>query len=122
MYPDLELHPEQREWMRDGFEWNGQTYQLIGSLMVGSEPALSPASTEWDSMWIYRIQMCDCTEQGGWGWDDTWQQIVTDDPGLLYVSDGDPNTITAPDAINTDVFGDVDEARAEAAGQQVVRY
>jgi hypothetical protein len=73
-------------------------------------------------MWIARIQMCDCTEQGGMGWDDYWQGVVSDDPGMLYVSDGDPNTITAPDDVNTEIFGDVDEARAEAAGQAVVRY
>jgi hypothetical protein len=122
MYPALDLHPEQREWMRNGFEWNGQQYRLIGSLMVGSEPAISPASTEWDSMWIYRIQMCDCTEQGGFGWDDYWQDVVSDDPTLLYVSDGDPNTLTAPESVNAGIFGDIDETRAEAAGQTVVRY
>lgn len=122
MYPDLELHPQQREWMRNGFEWNGEFYQLIGSLMVGSEPAFSPVSTEWDSMWIYRIQMCDCTEQGGFGWDDYWRGVVSDDPGMLYVSDGHPDTITAPEDVNTGIYGEVDEARMEAEGKEVVIY
>ncbi len=122
MYPDLEKHPQQREWMRNGFEWNGRQYQLIGSLMVGSNPTESPASVAFDSMWIARIQMCDCTEQGGQGWEDTWQPIVADNPAWLYVSDGDPNTVTVPENADTSVTGELDEARMEAEGKTIVRY
>lgn len=120
MYPNYETRQQQREWMRNGFEYNGTRYQLIGSLMVGSEPAFSPASTEWDSMWIYRIQMCDCTAVGGFGWDDYWQQVVIDNPGILYVSDGDPNTITVPTGINTGIFGDINDESRE--NKEIVRY
>jgi peptidoglycan/xylan/chitin deacetylase (PgdA/CDA1 family) len=120
MYPDLDKHPDQRDWMQNGFNWNGKDYFLIGSLMVGAEPAYSPVSTEWDSMWIARIQMCDCTEQGGGGWDDTWKSIVADSPTLMYVSDGDPNTITIPNDLNSALDGTFDEAKAD--GKQIVRY
>jgi peptidoglycan/xylan/chitin deacetylase (PgdA/CDA1 family) len=120
MYPDLDKHPNQRDWMRNGFTWNGKDYFLIGSLMVGAEPAYSPVSTEWDSMWIARIQMCDCTEQGGGGWDDSWKAIVADSPTLMYISDGDPNTITIPNDLNSALDGTFDEAKAD--GKQIVRY
>ena len=113
MYPNLETGQQQREWMRDGFEYNGTQYQLIGSLMVGSEPAFSPASTEWDSMWIFRIQMCDCSDVGGSGWDDYWRDVVSNDPGMIYVSDGNPDSITVPETINTGVFGDISDSTTE---------
>lgn len=109
MYPNLETGQQQRLWMRNGFEWEGKTYKLIGSLMVGSEPAFSPASSEWDSMWIYRLQMCDCSEVGGFGWDDYWQDVVSSDPGMIYVSDGNPDTITVPESVNTGIFGDIND-------------
>ena len=120
MYPNLETGQQQRDWMRNGFEYNGTQYQLIGSLMVGSEPAFSPASSEWDSMWIYRIQMCDCGEVGGFGWDDYWQSVVSNDPGMIYVSDGNPDTITVPEAVNAGVFGDISDDTD--ATRDVIRY
>ncbi|CAN5409000.1 polysaccharide deacetylase family protein [soil metagenome] len=120
LYPEFGTRDNQRVWMQDGFEWNGKEYKLIGSLMVGSEPAFSPVSTEWDSMWIARIQMCDCTEQGGSGWDDMWKQVVTDNPAILYVSDGDPNTITIPNTLDPTLDGTLDDSKAE--GKEVIRY
>ena len=119
-YPERETHQQQREWMKDGFDWDGKSYVLIGSLMVGAEPSVSPVSTEWDSMWIPRIQMCDCAPQGGGGWDDTWKEIVAGSPTLMYVSDGDPNTITVPNDLNSVLDGTLDEAKAD--GKQIVRY
>jgi peptidoglycan/xylan/chitin deacetylase (PgdA/CDA1 family) len=120
MYPNLETGQQQREWMRNGFTWEGREYRLIGSLMVGSEPAFSPASTEWDSMWIYRIQMCDCGEIGGFGWDDYWQSVVTNDPGMIYVSDGNPDTITVPESVGSGILGDISDAAA--ATREIIRY
>ncbi|MCC6704932.1 MAG: polysaccharide deacetylase family protein [Thermomicrobiales bacterium] len=120
MYPALETRQQQREWMRNGFEWNGTQYKLIGSLMVGSEPAFSPASDEWDSMWIYRIQMCDCSDVGGFGWDDYWQSVVTNDPGMIYVSDGNPDTITVPENAATGLLGNISEDTAST--HEIIRY
>lgn len=118
-YPEIDVHDQQREWMRNGFTWNGKDYFLIGSLMVGSEPAVSPVSADWDSMWITRIQMCDCTAQGGYGWDDYWKQTVTDYPGILYVSDGDSDTITVPNEYDS-TLGTLDESKAE--DKEFIRY
>jgi hypothetical protein len=63
--------------------------------------------------------MCDCTAQGGYGWDDYWKQTVTDYPGILYVSDGDPNTITVPNEYDS-TLGTLDESKTE--GKEVIRY
>jgi peptidoglycan/xylan/chitin deacetylase (PgdA/CDA1 family) len=120
MYPNFDTRQNQRTWMRSGFEWNGKQYRLIGSLMVGSEPAFSPASSEWDSMWIYRIQMCDCGDVGGFGWDDYWRDVVSSDPGMIYVSDGNPDTITVPESVNTGIYGDISDD-ADAA-KEIIRY
>lgn len=120
IYPIAPEHENQREWMQNGFDWNGKEYKLIGSLMVGSNPSPAPVSSEWDSMWIPRIQMCDCTEQGGYGWDDMWKQAVTDNPAILYVSDGDPDTITVPNTLDPSLDGTFDESKA--ADKQIIRY
>jgi peptidoglycan/xylan/chitin deacetylase (PgdA/CDA1 family) len=120
MYPNFDTRQNQRTWMRNGFEWNGTEYKLIGSLMVGSEPAFSPASSEWDSMWIYRIQMCDCGEVGGFGWDDYWQDVVSSDPGMIYVSDGNPESITVPESVNTGIYGDISDDTD--ATREIIRY
>lgn len=120
IYPLADKHPEQRDWMQNGFTWNGKDYFLIGSLMVGSNPSPAPVSSDWDSMWIPRIQMCDCTEQGGYGWDDMWKQFVTDNPATLYVSDGDPDTITIPNTLDPTLDGTLDESKA--GDKEVIRY
>jgi peptidoglycan/xylan/chitin deacetylase (PgdA/CDA1 family) len=116
-YPELDVHDQQRDWMQNGFTWNGKDYFLIASLMVGANPAPAPVSSDWDSMWIPRIQMCTCQDAG---WDDAWQQNIENSPDLSYVSDGDPNTITIPNALDPVLEGTFDESKAD--GKEVVRY
>lgn len=118
---------EQREMLRNGFTFDGREIQMLGALMVGSNPAESPVSVDWDPIYIARIQ----------AWDDETRELFPDylgdamslddwfrtfeaSPDLLYTSDGDPDTITIPDDLPTILDGTFDEGKAE--GKEIVRY
>lgn len=121
-YPDLETKQQQREWLKSGFSWDGQDYLIIGCLMVGANPTESPVSTEWDSMWIARIQAFDeDANVDGDGIDD-WFSNFESAPEQLYTSDGDPNTITVPEELPVSLDGTLNTERIEAEGKALIRY
>ncbi len=66
-----------------GFDYQEQRYEFDGALMIGAGPALSPAHDDFDPFGVPRIQASD--EELG-----KWFGYVEDNPGLIYVSDGDP--------------------------------
>lgn len=121
MYPayDTEDGLQQREWMRSGFDYNGSTVQLIGSLMVGAEWAPAPVSVNWDMLWIPRIQACDCEAVGGGGYD-TWLPTFEALDYMLYVSDGNPQTVTVPLALPAELDGLLDESKL--GDRELIRY
>lgn len=121
-YPDLETKQQQRKWLKDGFTWDGADYLIIGSLMVGSNPTYSPVSTEWDSMWIARIQAFDKDANVDGDGIDVWFSIFENDPGQLYTSDGDANTVTVPEDLPVSLDGTLNTDRIEAEGKELVRY
>jgi peptidoglycan/xylan/chitin deacetylase (PgdA/CDA1 family) len=96
-----------------GWEYEGREYQLEGALMVGAEPAPSPVHVDFDPMWIPRINGDD-SELG------RWFSFVEANPGMMYVSDGNPDTITIPEDIHPWLVGTLDEAKAE--GKTIIRY
>jgi peptidoglycan/xylan/chitin deacetylase (PgdA/CDA1 family) len=114
-YPDKDKHPNQLDWLANGFEYKGKQIDLIGELMVGAQPSYSPVSASWDPMWIYRIQAFD----GDWAWSD-WMTKFEAQPEDLYTSDGNPNTITLPAELPPDLQGTFDESNA--GDKEVVRY
>ena len=59
-YPDSTKHPQQWQWLRDGFEYQGKQIKIIGAVTVGNQPSYAPVSTNWDPMFVYRIATCDC--------------------------------------------------------------
>ncbi len=78
--------------------WDSQTYRFAGVFLSGAEPASSPFSTKWDPAAIPRIQTNPA-------WNGTrdftagmWFDVLEQNPGLRYVSDGDPATISFPRA------------------------
>ena len=78
--------------------WQGQAYRFTGVFLAGAEPAPSPFSTKWDPAAIPRIRTNP-------SWDGSrdftagmWLDLLERDPGLRYVSDGDPGTISFPRA------------------------
>lgn len=115
-YPDRDKHPDQRAMLRDGFTYDGTAVKLRGALMVGANPAYSPASTEWDPLFIARIRTYD-GELGS----TEWLQTLDANPDQRYTSDGDPLTVTVPASTNP-ALGDLDRAGTEADGATVVVY
>lgn len=116
-YPDQDLHPEQREWMRSGFVYDGVEIRLQAALMVGANPAVSPASTEWDPLYVARIRAYD-GELGS----TEWLDVLSGNPSLLYTSDGDPQTITIPTSLPSSLAETLDQSRLLQEGRQIVRY
>jgi peptidoglycan/xylan/chitin deacetylase (PgdA/CDA1 family) len=96
-----------------GFEYQGQQFAWGAALMVGANPTVVPYSTEYDPYAIARIQAFD--EEL-----DKWFSLFLSDPGILYVSDGDPNTITVPNDLHPWLVGTLDETKLN--GRQLVRY
>jgi peptidoglycan/xylan/chitin deacetylase (PgdA/CDA1 family) len=96
-----------------GWEYEGRQYELEAALMVGAEPAPSPVHADFDPMWIPRINGDD--EQLG-----RWFSFVEQNPGIMYVSDGNPDTITIPQDVHPWLVDTLDEAKAE--GKEIIRY
>jgi hypothetical protein len=76
--------------------WGGRSYSFAGVFLAGAEPAPSPFSTKWDPTQIPRIRTNP-------NWDGSrdftagmWLDILERNPGLRYVSDGNPETISFP--------------------------
>ena len=122
-YPDLATHKQQRLWLRNGFNYNGVDYKLIGVLNVGSNPTEAPDSTQYDPVFISRIQAFDADANitGGGGFD-TWFPDFEARPESLYTSDGNPDTITVPNTLPIDVDGSLDTDKITAEGKQLIRY
>jgi hypothetical protein len=118
-YPDSDDHAQQRAWLRTGFEVDGRPVTLIGCLMVGAEPAASPVSTDWDAVFIPRIQAADTDEYGVTAF---WFPLFAAEPDQLYISDGDPSTITVPLDLPVGLDGTLDETTIAAQGKQLIRY
>ena len=96
-YPDPETKQQQRTWLREGFEWEGAEYKIIGCLMVGDQPTESPINTDYDPVFISRIQAFDSDANVDGRGSEYWFSQFEADPGQLYVSDGNADTITVPE-------------------------
>lgn len=113
--PDGDLHPDQREMMRDGFTYNGYQIFLSGALLVGADPAPSPASTQYDKLWIPRIQMFQESVE-------FWFGLFERDEVTVYTSDGNPETIVVPEPQHPSLEGLLDTARLQEQGRMVIGY
>lgn len=113
--PDAGLHPDQREMLRNGFSYNGHDIFFRGALLVGADPAPSPASTDWDKLWIPRIQVFE-TSVG------FWFGIFERGEVVLYTSDGNPETIVVPSPQHASLEGKLNQEAVAAAGKKVMAY
>ena len=113
--PDKELHPDQRRMMREGFSYEDQEFRISAALLVGAEPALSPANALWDPMWIPRIQMFDESVA-------FWFGQFESGGVVLYTSDGNPDTIVVPKNLPPELEKQLDADALARAGKQVIRY
>ena len=96
-----------------GFDYNGQTYHWVCALEVGADPAVNPISNQYDPYATARIQAFD--EEL-----DKWKETFAENPGILYVSDGNPDTVTVPNDLHPWLVDTLDESKL--GGKQLVRY
>jgi hypothetical protein len=78
--------------------WHGIHYRIKGVFEVGAEPSKSPFSRDFDELAIPRIRTTPPgvgDQEWGSSW---WLDILKNQPGRRYVSDGDPSTISFPRA------------------------
>ncbi len=113
--PDVDLHPDQRQMFRDGFTYEGEQIFFRGALLVGADPSQSPVNTDWDKLWIPRIQMFDESI-------DFWFGMFERGDVILYTSDGNPDTIAVPNPQHPALDGKLDETRVTGAGKKLVVY
>lgn len=73
-------------------ESGGVTYHNICALKAGAGPALPPASIKFNPYLIPRMIPGDGRMEIGW-----WLSYLKAHKNMLYVSDGDPNTVTVPE-------------------------
>ncbi|MBC7294518.1 MAG: hypothetical protein H5T84_10555 [Thermoleophilia bacterium] len=102
-------YPESEDILAHG-EYNGITYAYTAALSVAPEPCPSPFSTKFRPFHIPRIR----------GSDDYIGQAINTlkkNPGLRYISDGDPTTVSAPLALDP-ALGEV---RTDL-GRPIIRY
>jgi peptidoglycan/xylan/chitin deacetylase (PgdA/CDA1 family) len=114
---------QQWRWFRNGFDYNGQPINLISVVAAGANPAPSPNSTDFDPMSIARIGSKDYPSEGEADlFFNFWFGVFEDRPDLLYISDGNPDTVTAPEVLPDAQVGTFDEEKAIADGKEIIRY
>lgn len=109
----LGRHPEPEELAADGTA-DGTTYHHDSVMLVGSNPAHSPWSEDFDRTSVPRIR-----SQGPDGEDAqygsaAWLDKLAADPDDRYTSDGDPTRVSAP--------ADSSDQPAPAVGDRLHRY
>ncbi|MGA7669063.1 MAG: polysaccharide deacetylase family protein [Nitrolancea sp.] len=97
----------------EGFDLNGKHYGFMGALMVGANPSPSPVDSDFDPYWIPRIR-------GSRDQIDKWFDFVDQNPGIMYVSDGNPDTITVPNDLAPNLDGKLDQSKLD--GKTLIRY
>lgn len=108
MYP-----PGGDDTLLRGFTYEGREYRFTGALMVGANPAPSPVDAEFDPFWTPRIQATEEVLA-------EWFAYAADNPAIMYVSDGNPDTVTIPDTLPEWLAERFMEDRA--SDKTVIRY
>ncbi|MCI2423542.1 polysaccharide deacetylase family protein [Saccharopolyspora sp. K220] len=109
----LGAHPDNERLAADGSA-DGITYHYGSVMLVGSNPAPSPWSTDFDPANVPRIRSQGPTGQDAQYGSTAWLDKLAAAPARRYTSDGDPNRISAPAAADTEP--------APAVGPRLYRY
>jgi peptidoglycan/xylan/chitin deacetylase (PgdA/CDA1 family) len=105
----------QRQWLSNGFVYEGQDIVIQAVLTVSGGLSPSPSSGEWSRRSINRIN----TDPDTW---DFWTGQIESGQATLYTSDGNPVTVTVPNELAEDISWHWDADWASAYGMQVIRY
>ncbi len=82
------IQTKEIDWSIKG-EYEGNSYENIGVLLVGSTPVASPYSTKFTPYALERVQVFEDNL-------DKWIKFFQDNPGQKYISDGFPEYVTIP--------------------------
>lgn len=119
VFPGGENWEQQWEWIRRGFDYEGQHIQLMTVLAAGADPAPSPMNASFDVMSIARIGAKDSPSEGEADlFLNFWFGVFTASPESLYTSDGNPDTVAFPSW----AADQLDAEKAAAEGIQVIEY
>jgi len=93
-------HPENKNILLAG-NYQGHEYINEAVLLVGSNPAPSPFDSNFDSFNIPRIRASEIKvdNMGLYNWIEYFSKY----PGKKYISDGNKNTITAPEQLSINI-------------------
>jgi hypothetical protein len=88
------IYPDPHELALRG-SWDGQAYSYLGVFEVGSGPAPSPYSIDFDPLGVPRIESQPWRGEADLG-SGYWLHYLKLNPSRRFVSDGDPKTISFP--------------------------
>ncbi|MBB5152726.1 polysaccharide deacetylase family protein [Saccharopolyspora phatthalungensis] len=97
----LGVHPDNEPLAAAGSA-DGIGYHYSSVLLVGSNPAPSPWSAEFDPFNVPRIRSQGPTGPDAQYGSTRWLDKLAADPARRYTSDGDPNRVSAPADRNTE--------------------
>jgi hypothetical protein len=86
----------QAQMLIDGFVYEGQEIRIGGVVEVSGGFSPSPSSGEWSRKSIHRIN----TDPETWSY---WMAQVETGDATMFVSDGNPGTVTVPNQLAADV-------------------
>lgn len=109
----LGVHPQDPALASNGSA-DGVTYHYDSVMLVGSNPAPSPWSADFDPANVPRIRSQGPAGQDAQYGSTAWLDKLAADPARRYTSDGDPNRISAPASVRT--------APSPAVGARLYRY
>ncbi len=96
--------------------YNGTTYNLICSLLVGSNPSPAPGIKGFSPMRMPRVQTLPLTLDKDNLGSEAWLSYFRENPERRYRSDGDPNVVTLPQYMSDRI------QTADLGGKQVRTY
>ncbi|GAB3293585.1 polysaccharide deacetylase family protein [Parasphingorhabdus pacifica] len=97
----LGVHPDREELAAEGSA-GGTDYQYDSVMLVGSNPAPSPWSADFDPVNVPRIRSQGPDGEGSEFGSTAWLDELAANPGRRYTSDGDPERISAPKSVPTE--------------------
>ncbi|WP_372998243.1 polysaccharide deacetylase family protein [Lutispora sp.] len=106
----------------DGYKYvisgsfEGFNYFHKAVLKVGSNPAPSPNSIDFDPQRLPRVRASEMKVQGTGIYD--YLKYFENNPDKKYVSDGDPNTVTIPES----EISNIDIERLEMSNKKLITY
>lgn len=123
VFPQGTYGEDQWQYIRNGFTYEGTPIQLLSVVAAGANPAPSPNSVLFDPMSIARIGGKDGPDEGQADlFLDFWFGQFAADPGQLYVSDGNPDTVTVPLEQHWSLVDTLDADKVAADGKQLIEY